>query len=102
MAPNNAPLQAFGCDTPQRLFRARCQAWGDAPALRHKQKGIWASTSWMAPASATCEIAPVAIRLYPPLIQRPAIAKPVQFAKAAITTRPPPGHLSAQRDSAHV
>ncbi|MBL8338043.1 MAG: long-chain fatty acid--CoA ligase [Rhodoferax sp.] len=46
MAPNNAPLQAFGCDTPQRLFRARCQAWGDAPALRHKQKGIWASTSW--------------------------------------------------------
>jgi long-chain acyl-CoA synthetase len=42
----NPPLQAYGCDTPQRLFRARAQAWGPQPALRHKQKGIWASTTW--------------------------------------------------------
>ena len=42
----HAPLQAYGCDTPQRLFRARAQAWAAQPALRHKQKGIWASTSW--------------------------------------------------------
>ena len=41
-----APLQAFGFDTPQRLFRGRCQAWAGLPALRHKQKGIWASTTW--------------------------------------------------------
>ena len=39
-------LQAYGHETPQKLFRARCQAWGPMPALRHKHKGIWASTSW--------------------------------------------------------
>jgi len=43
-SPN--PLQAFGHATPQQLFRARCAEWARQPALRHKQKGIWASTTW--------------------------------------------------------
>ena len=37
---------AFGHDTPQKLFRARCREWADLPALRHKKKGIWSSTGW--------------------------------------------------------
>ncbi len=39
-------VTAFGHDTPQRLFRARCTEWAARPALRHKKKGLWASTSW--------------------------------------------------------
>ena len=39
-------LLAYGFDTPQQLFRARCREWADNPALRHKKKGIWASTTW--------------------------------------------------------
>ena len=35
-----------GHDTPTRLFRARCLAWSDRPALRQKRKGIWHSTTW--------------------------------------------------------
>ncbi len=37
---------AFGHDTPQKLFRARCREWAEQPALRHKKKGIWWSTNW--------------------------------------------------------
>ncbi len=32
--------------TPQKLFRARCGEWADEPALRHKTKGIWSSSTW--------------------------------------------------------
>ena len=39
-------LKAYGQTTPQNLFRARCAEWADRPALRHKRKGIWASTTW--------------------------------------------------------
>ena len=35
-----------GQDTPTRLFRARCAAWRDRPALRQKRKGIWHSMTW--------------------------------------------------------
>ncbi|MBU3738315.1 MAG: long-chain fatty acid--CoA ligase [Rhodoferax sp.] len=38
--------EAYGHETPQQLFRARCQAWGALAALRHKRKGIWATTTW--------------------------------------------------------
>ena len=43
---SSTPIQAFGQDTPQKLFRARSRDWAAQPALRHKKKGIWASTSW--------------------------------------------------------
>ena len=33
-------------NTPQKLFRARCKEWAEQPALRHKKKGIWSSTTW--------------------------------------------------------
>ncbi|NDB01246.1 MAG: hypothetical protein EB007_05030 [Betaproteobacteria bacterium] len=36
----------LACDTPQKLFRARSRAWADNPALRHKKKGIWDTTTW--------------------------------------------------------
>ena len=39
-------MLAYGHDTPQKLFRARCRDWAAQPALRHKKKGIWFSTSW--------------------------------------------------------
>ena len=42
----HAPVTAYGHDTPHKLFRARSKEWADQPALRHKKKGIWASTSW--------------------------------------------------------
>ena len=37
---------AYGHDTPQKLFRARCAELAGLPALRHKKKGIWSSTTW--------------------------------------------------------
>jgi len=33
-------------DTPARVFRERCRQWADQPALRHKQRGLWQSSSW--------------------------------------------------------
>ena len=45
-AAASAPIVAYGFDTPQKLFRARCQQWAGQPALRHKTKGIWSSTTW--------------------------------------------------------
>ncbi len=46
MPNTQAPVVAYGHDTPHKLFRARAQQWAAQPALRHKKKGIWASTSW--------------------------------------------------------
>jgi len=48
-AMSTAPAQAltaYGHDTPQKLFRARCREWANDAALRHKLKGIWSSTRW--------------------------------------------------------
>ena len=36
----------LGEDTPARVFRMRCRSWADQPALRHKQRGLWQSTTW--------------------------------------------------------
>ncbi|MEO7937929.1 MAG: long-chain fatty acid--CoA ligase [Burkholderiaceae bacterium] len=44
--PALATVVAYGHDTPHKLFRARGTEWGTQPALRHKKKGIWSSTSW--------------------------------------------------------
>ncbi len=46
MLHTQPPVVAYGHDTPHKLFRARGKEWADQPALRHKKKGIWASTSW--------------------------------------------------------
>ncbi len=46
MQTSTSPLTAFGHDTPQKLFRARCREWAGMAALRHKKKGIWSSASW--------------------------------------------------------
>ncbi len=43
---SSSPILAYGQDTPQKLFRARSRDWSAQAALRHKKKGIWASTSW--------------------------------------------------------
>jgi long-chain acyl-CoA synthetase len=40
------PIVVDGTDTPGKLFRLRAQQWAGRPALRHKRKGIWHSTSW--------------------------------------------------------
>ena len=45
-ASSSSPIQAYGQDTPQKLFRDRSRDWAAQAALRHKKKGIWASTSW--------------------------------------------------------
>lgn len=42
----SSPPGAYGHDTAQKLFRARCREWAGQPALRHKKKGIWSSTTW--------------------------------------------------------
>ncbi len=41
-----APAALEACDTPQKLWRRRCQQWAAQPALRHKKKGIWHTVSW--------------------------------------------------------
>ena len=46
MSKTHPPVVAYGHDTPHKLFRARSREWANQPALRHKKKGIWASTSW--------------------------------------------------------
>ena len=46
MQTTAAPLTAFGHDTPQKLFRARCSEWAGKAALRHKKKGIWSTANW--------------------------------------------------------
>jgi long-chain acyl-CoA synthetase len=40
------PIVFAGCDTPQKLFRARAREWGAATALRYKRRGIWHSIAW--------------------------------------------------------
>ena len=44
----NAPaaISYLGEDTPAKVFRQRCRTWADQPALRHKQRGLWQSTTW--------------------------------------------------------
>ncbi|MGJ3699711.1 AMP-dependent synthetase/ligase [Variovorax sp. AFSI2.2] len=32
--------------TLPQLWRCRCAEWGDRPALRHKERGIWQGLSW--------------------------------------------------------
>jgi len=32
--------------TVPQLWRRRCAEWGDRPALRHKERGIWQGLSW--------------------------------------------------------
>ena len=46
MQPVTPILTAFGHDTPQKLFRARCHEWAGLAALRHKKKGIWSTANW--------------------------------------------------------
>jgi long-chain acyl-CoA synthetase len=41
-----AVISYLGEDTPAKVFRQRCRTWADQPALRHKQKGLWQSTTW--------------------------------------------------------
>jgi long-chain acyl-CoA synthetase len=43
---STTPVAAYGHDTPPKLFRARCRQWAAQPALRHKKKGIWSTTTW--------------------------------------------------------
>ena len=44
----NAPaaISYLGEDTPAKVFRQRFRTWADQPALRHKQRGLWQSTTW--------------------------------------------------------
>ena len=42
----SASASSASCDTPQKLFRQRCREWASQPALRHKKKGIWTTTTW--------------------------------------------------------
>ena len=46
MSPENKVISFAGEDTPARLFRQRCNTWARQPALRHKRRGLWQSTSW--------------------------------------------------------
>ncbi|CAN7780719.1 hypothetical protein LJR178_007286 [Variovorax sp. LjRoot178] len=32
--------------TLPQLWRRRCAEWGDRPALRHKERGIWQGLNW--------------------------------------------------------
>ncbi len=36
----------MNCDTPQKVFLRRCGEWATLPALRHKRRGLWQTTSW--------------------------------------------------------
>lgn len=47
LTPHPVPL-FLGHDTPARVFRARAAEWADAPALRHKRRGLWQSLTWAA------------------------------------------------------
>jgi len=40
------PVTTSGCDTLSRLFRQRCQAYGERVAHREKDLGIWKSFTW--------------------------------------------------------
>ena len=46
MTSSTDPILFIDCDTPQKVFRARCNAWANQSALRHKRRGLWESTSW--------------------------------------------------------
>ena len=40
------PIEFINCDTPQKVFLARCNEWANKPALRHKRRGLWQTISW--------------------------------------------------------
>jgi long-chain acyl-CoA synthetase len=40
------PIHFIDCDTPQKVFLARCSAWANKPALRHKRRGLWQTVRW--------------------------------------------------------
>jgi long-chain acyl-CoA synthetase len=40
-------IQFINCDTPQKVFFARCHEWANKPALRHKRRGLWQTISWV-------------------------------------------------------
>jgi long-chain acyl-CoA synthetase len=42
----STPILYIDCDTPQKVFRARCMAWADQSALRYKRRGLWESVRW--------------------------------------------------------
>lgn len=44
--PARAIVAVAGADTPPKLLRIRCREWGDLPAFRRKEKGIWHTTTW--------------------------------------------------------
>ena len=39
-------IHFMACDTPQKVFLARCIEWANEPALRHKRRGLWQTTRW--------------------------------------------------------
>jgi long-chain acyl-CoA synthetase len=41
-----APIAIDGAATAAQLFRRRARDWAEAPALRHKARGIWYTVSW--------------------------------------------------------
>ena len=44
--PASTSIEFLGETTPARVFRRRCQAWGDRPALRRKHRGLWQTVTW--------------------------------------------------------
>ncbi|MSQ56576.1 MAG: long-chain fatty acid--CoA ligase [Limnohabitans sp.] len=45
----NSPVSFIefeGETTPARVFRKRCHAWREKPALRKKEKGLWTTFNW--------------------------------------------------------
>ena len=40
-------IHFMSCDTPQKVFLARCKEWENEPALRHKRRGLWQTTHWV-------------------------------------------------------
>ncbi len=46
MTAANDSLVFLDCDTPQKVFRLRVQAWAQQCALRHKRRGLWESVTW--------------------------------------------------------
>jgi long-chain acyl-CoA synthetase len=41
-----ASIEFLDCDTPQKVFRRRVQAWAKTSALRYKKRGLWESVTW--------------------------------------------------------
>ncbi|WP_370284493.1 AMP-dependent synthetase/ligase [Pseudooceanicola nanhaiensis] len=43
---DTAPITVDGCDTVVKLWKNRCEAYGDRPAHREKELGVWQEYSW--------------------------------------------------------